>query len=170
MGVSPNIGWRIERDTIELQCIVSRSMRRLDDVIPFRWHTCLVLYRSNFGSVCMPLPFIESQALFEQGKIGVAETFSCLAAMLSDFLFLQGAPHPGGSILPFELSQLKEVFHQRCFPLIKRRHIFFLLMNYEGAFLVDTRFTQKVATRLQNGEEIHERAMMKPRDQRQRVG
>ena len=37
MGVSPNIGWRIERDAIELQCIVSRSMHRLDDGIRPCW-------------------------------------------------------------------------------------------------------------------------------------
>jgi hypothetical protein len=79
----------------------------------------------------MPLPFIESQALFEQGEIGIAETFSCLAAMLPDFLFLQGAPHPGGSILSFEVFQLKEVFGQHRFPLIKGMHIFFFLMNSE---------------------------------------
>ncbi len=51
--------------------------------------------------------------------------------MLPDFLFLQGAPHPGGSILPFELVQLQEVFHQHRFPLIKGMHLFFLLINEE---------------------------------------
>ncbi len=51
--------------------------------------------------------------------------------MLPDFLFLQGAPHPGGSILPFELVQLQEVFHQHRFPLIKGMHLFFLIINTE---------------------------------------
>jgi hypothetical protein len=109
------------------------ELTRLGQV--FRWRmsltlpVCLVVSRSNFGFVGMPLPFIESQALFEQGKIGIAETFACLAAMLPDFLFLHGVPHPGGSILSFELFQLKEVFCQHYFPLIKGLHIFFLIMN-----------------------------------------
>jgi hypothetical protein len=77
----------------------------------------------------MPLPFTKSQCLFEQGEIGVAETFSCLAAMLPDFLFLHGTLHPGGSILPFEVTQLTEVFRQHGFLFIKSLHIVFLLMN-----------------------------------------
>jgi hypothetical protein len=67
----------------------------------------------------MPLPFIKPQASFEQGEIGIVEMFPCLATMLSDFLFLQGASHPGGSILSFEVVQLQEVFGQHGFPLIK---------------------------------------------------
>ena len=81
----------------------------------------------------MPLPFIKPQDLFEQGEIGIVEMFSCLAAMLPDFLFLQGTSHPAGSILPFELVQLKEVFRQHGFPLFKSMHIFFLLINEERA-------------------------------------
>jgi hypothetical protein len=49
--------------------------------------------------------------------------------MLPDFLFLQGASHPGGSILPFEAVQLKEVFRQHGFPLVNGIPIFFLLIN-----------------------------------------
>lgn len=75
------------------------------------------------------MPFIERQGLFEQGEISIAETFSCLATMLPDCLFLQGAPQPGGSILPFELLQFKQVFRQHCFPLIQCRHRFSLLVN-----------------------------------------
>src|SRR5712692_2428369 len=86
---------------------------------------------SDLGFVSIPLLFIESQCLFEQGKIGVVEAFSCLAAVLTDFLFLHRSPHPRESILSFEVFQLKEVLRQHCFPLIQRMHIFFLIMNHE---------------------------------------
>ena len=79
----------------------------------------------------MPLAFIESQYLFEQGEIWIAESLPCLAAMLTDFLFLHGAPHPRESILPVELFQCKEVFRQQCFPLIKRLHFFLLIITHE---------------------------------------
>jgi hypothetical protein len=49
--------------------------------------------------------------------------------MLTNFLFLHGAPHPRGSILSFEVLQLKEVFRQHGFPLIQRLHLCFLLTN-----------------------------------------
>lgn len=77
------------------------------------------------------MPFIEPQSLFEQSEISIAETFSCLATVLPDFLFLQGAPYPGGSILPFELLQFKQVFLQHCFPLKQRRHRFSFLVSPE---------------------------------------
>ena len=96
---------------------------------------CLFLFGSDFGLVGVPLLFIEPQCFFEQGEIGIAETFSCLAAMLADFLFLHGAPHPGVRILFFELFQLKQVFPQHGFPLLKRIHIFFLLMDSDPAYL-----------------------------------
>lgn len=79
----------------------------------------------------MPLPFIEHQGLFEQGEISIAETFSCLATMLPDCLFLQRPSQPGGSILPFELVQLQQVIRQHRFPLMQRRHSFSLLVNPE---------------------------------------
>ena len=77
----------------------------------------------------MPVLFIEPQCFFEHSEIGIAETFSCLAAVLADFLFLQRAPDPRVRILSFELFQLKQVFRQHGFPLIKGIHIIFLLMN-----------------------------------------
>jgi hypothetical protein len=92
---------------------------------------CLFLFGSDFGLEGVPLLFIESQCFFEQGEIGIAETFSCLAAMLADFLFLHGAPDPGVRIPSFELFQLKQGFPQHGFPLLKRIHIIFLLMNSE---------------------------------------
>jgi hypothetical protein len=50
-------------------------------------------------------------------------------AVLADFLFLHGAPHPGSSILSFQVLQLQEVFRQDGFPLIQRLHLCFLLAN-----------------------------------------
>jgi hypothetical protein len=67
----------------------------------------------------VPLLFIEPQCFFERSEIGIAETFSCLAAVLADFLFLHGAPDPRVRILSFELFQLKQVFQEHGFPLIK---------------------------------------------------
>ena len=66
--------------------------------------------------------FTKPQCFFERSEIGIAETFSCLAAVLADFLFLHGAPHPGSSILAFEVFQLQEVFCQDGLPLIQRPH------------------------------------------------
>jgi hypothetical protein len=60
--------------------------------------------------------FIESQCFFEQREIGIAETLSCLAVVLADFLFLQGEPHPGRSILSREVFRLKQVLRQHGFP------------------------------------------------------
>jgi hypothetical protein len=65
----------------------------------------------------VPGLFIEPQCFFEHSEIGIAETFSCLTAVLTDFLFLHGASHPGRSILSFEVVQLQEVFRQHGFPL-----------------------------------------------------
>jgi len=78
----------------------------------------------------VPLLFIEPQCFFEQREIGIAETFPCLAAVLADFLFLQRAPDPRVRILSFELLQLKQVFQEYCFPLIKGIHIIFLAARF----------------------------------------
>jgi hypothetical protein len=75
------------------------------------------------------LLFCEPQCFFERSEIGIAETFSCLAAGLADFLFLQRAPDPRACVLSFEVFQLKQVFQVHCFPPIKGIHIIFLLMN-----------------------------------------
>jgi len=50
-------------------------------------------------------------------------------AALADFLFLHGAPHPGSSILSFQVLHLQEVFRQDGFPLIQRLHLCFLLTD-----------------------------------------
>ncbi len=57
-----------------------------------RWRICLFWCGSDFGLVGVPLPFIEPQCCFERSEIGIAETFSCLAAVLADFLFLLSIP------------------------------------------------------------------------------
>jgi len=87
------------------------------------------LFGSDFGLVGVPVLFIEPQCCFEHSEIMIAEAFSFLAAVLADFLFLHGAPDPGVRILSFELFQLKQVFQEHGFPLIKGIHIIFLLMN-----------------------------------------
>lgn len=77
--------------------------------------------------------------------------FTCLAAMLPDFQFLQGPSHPGGSILPLEAVQLKEVFRQHGIPLVNGIHIFFPLLNKVWVFPCGhTVHSTAVETSLQN--------------------
>ena len=77
----------------------------------------------------MPLPFSESQGRFEQRELGIAQAFSGLAAMLADFLLLQGTSNPRVYILSFQVFQLQEVFRQHSFPHRKCIHLCFPLIN-----------------------------------------
>ena len=111
----------------------------------------------------MPVPFIKSQARFEQGEIVIAELFSRLTTMLPDCLFLQGASHAGGRILTVEVLQLQEVFHQHDFPLIQGAHIFILLMHKVIGVLPSGHLVHSPSVELSfpNKEALHTRQRMK---------